>query len=66
MGARHPTSEAYGGGAATGLVQSNGSSPDGTPGVRFVDGRERLENVVITNAESFYWWYHDEQCSSQT
>ena len=59
-GPGHPDFEAYGG-AATGLVQP-ALGADGKP--IFASSTGSGSATVITSAESFYWWFHEEDCST--
>ncbi len=61
-GPGHPDFEAFGG-AATRLVQQT-LGPDGKP--VFASSMGSGTQTVITSAESFYFWYHEQDCSSGT
>jgi fibro-slime domain-containing protein len=59
-GPGHPDFEAFGD-AATGLVQPT-LGPDGKP--VFASSTGSGTKVVITSADSFYWWYHEQKCDT--
>jgi len=58
----HPDFEAYNGGAK-GLVQQL-LGADGKP--VYASSTGSGSTVVITDATSFYWWYHEQQCTAGT
>jgi fibro-slime domain-containing protein len=59
IGPGHPDFERYGA-AATGLVQQS-LDADGKP--VFASSTGSGTTVTITDATSFYWWYHEQQCT---
>ena len=63
IGAGHPDFERYSGsGATTGLVQSQ-LAADGEP-VFLSNNGSNAYGTQLTSASSFYWWYHQSDCST--
>ena len=62
IGPGHPDFEHYSA-AATGLVQQS-LGADGKP--VFASSTGSGSSVTITDATSFYWWYHETQCTAGT
>lgn len=59
-GPGHPDFEAFSGGVTTGLVMAS-LGADGKP--VFASSTGSGTTTMITSAQTFYWWYHEQDCT---